>query len=125
VSDLRKCLDRLDSVSRRFDALELRRYDAKTGKTSVDRLVTTLKAAVEADRYVAQLSDALGDDKKFPVIYEGVKRLSGDVVKEICRQFTGAKEKTKNDALFKIWKRHQSLMVLESKAIATGGRIAA
>lgn len=118
---LHKCADAVVNITRRMDAMMMRRHDAKT---PVDRLVSELNAAMEADRYLGPLSDALGDEKKFPIIYESLKKLPLETVKELCYKFTSAKERTKSDALFRIWMRHQNLLNIAARARATGGRTA-
>lgn len=118
---LKKCADAVASLGHRMDAM-LTRRDAKT---PVDKLVSSLNAALSADRYVTELSNALGDENKFPMICESLKGLPVDVVKEVCLQLTGARATSKVHALKKIWNMHQGIMSSRARIRANGGRSAA
>jgi hypothetical protein len=78
--------------------------------------------------YLRQLETSLGDQSRFPAVYE---RLASDpslaVVdfRALAKQFAKVTAKSKTDALKKIWNRHQSLLSFDAKARATDGRSAA
>jgi hypothetical protein len=79
-------------------------------------------------QYKEKLEAALGDDEKF----EGVMRdLRSDqtIAKEdlfaLAKEMAGGGARTVDDALKKIWSRHQAIAVFKAKSRASGGRSAA
>jgi hypothetical protein len=79
-------------------------------------------------QYKEKLEASLGDDEKF----EGVMRdLRSDqtIAKEdlfaLAKEMTGGGARTVDDALKRIWSRHQAIAVFKAKTRASGGRSAA
>jgi hypothetical protein len=79
-------------------------------------------------RYLTDLKSAVGDDGRFTELFKKLKsdpNMKAPQVRQLAKEFTGAVEKTKGGALSRILARHESLMGLEARAKATGGRTAA
>ncbi len=78
--------------------------------------------------YLSALEEALGNDARFTEVYERLKKdknMKAPQVKQLAKEFANATGKTKDDFFFRILARHQTLMGIEARAKATGGRTAA
>jgi hypothetical protein len=79
-------------------------------------------------QYKEKLEAALGDGERFESV---MRDLRGDqtIAKEdlfaLAKEMTGGGARTTDDALKKIWSRHQAIAVFKAKTRASGGRSAA
>jgi hypothetical protein len=77
--------------------------------------------------YVSELLAALGDNQRFTALYQRLRddALSPAELKAIAKQFTIGAPRSKNDALKKIWNRHQAMTGAQARVGSVGGRSAA
>lgn len=96
---------------------------SKPGKQQPAMPATEL---VEA--YLQRLQSALGDEARFPEVFDSLKKDKAIKVTEaklLARAFADLNAKSKGDALELIWLRHDSALGARARARATGGRTAA
>jgi len=78
--------------------------------------------------YLRDLEDALGDEARFSELFKKLKKdrdMTAPQVKQLAKEFADASESTKENALYRILARHESLVGAGARAKATGGRTAA
>ncbi len=91
---------------------------------------TKQKRALRSDLveiYNRRLEEALGDDAGFRHIFsqlENDKEMTSAEVSALAKRFALATAKSRDQALKKIFSRHQALMVARAASRATAGRIA-
>jgi hypothetical protein len=80
------------------------------------------------EKYRRELLAALGDEVRFPEIFEALKRdkaVRVSEAKELASRIADITTKTKKEALIAIWDRHAAVLGQRARARATGNRTAA
>jgi hypothetical protein len=111
-------------LSRAFQARENRVMRKQTEWNETRQVMAAIQGI---DDLVVQLNESFGkDDGVFEGLFETIKGMSADEVKQIAKQFVGAygAPRSKTDALKKIWARHANILRADLHTRAVGNRIA-
>lgn len=127
-----KTLDRFKHVKvAEFAAAVIEQMNSAAAPRAAPRRTVQVPAVPPAElvkNYLSAFEEALGDDARFTDVFERLKKdknMKAPQVKQLAKEFANATGKTKDDFLFRILARHQTLMGIEARANATGGRTAA
>lgn len=131
-ADVLADISAIEKVLQTRSAMDLDEFVRLARETIVPRPTakrdTVAPQCVLVLQYKEKLEAALGDDERF----EGVMRdLRSDpaIAKEdilaLAKEMAGSGARTTDDALKKIWSRHQAIAVFKAKTRASGGRSAA
>jgi hypothetical protein len=128
-----KDVDLVVKLAREYRSFEIHAFlrmatEAASAKRSAKRKSAAQPREDVINFYLETLQSSIGNEHEFRSAYKELsedKSLTKDEAATLTKQIAGTAARSKADALKKILNMHKSLVIVKSKARATGGRSAA